>query len=183
MSVAGRTEKLWQQVYEEESGVLFGYLSRQMDHELAADITHDAFIKLYRTMAKGRSIENYRAYLFQISRNLIADRHRSRSEEINRPAAYDSSEIIAGISSEDESPDRALLANEMREIINTAVAGMNESEQRVFDLKWNYGIKQKDMAEILGKSSRQIRRDLEKVARKLKAAFTAAGWNDAEGLR
>ena len=53
---------------------------------------------------------------------------------------------------------------------------LTPAEKEIFDLRWENGLTQVEIAEVLGKSERQIRRDLEKVVNKLRAHFGSKGW-------
>ncbi|MCV9389196.1 sigma factor [Reichenbachiella ulvae] len=69
------TEKLWQQY---KNSINQFILSKVNDHEDAADILQEVGLKL--ALARDRTIHNPKAWLYQVTRNTIADYYR----KINR---------------------------------------------------------------------------------------------------
>lgn len=59
---------------------LLNFLSRKVaDRALAADLTQEAYARIYAAQASGTAINNGRALLYQTARNLAVDHHRHRS--------------------------------------------------------------------------------------------------------
>ncbi|MHB0777068.1 RNA polymerase sigma factor [Halomonas sp. WWR20] len=62
--------------FHQYSRELTGYLSRQLDcPDLAADLCHEVYLKL-RRRAERTPLQNPRAYLFRVTRNLLIDYQR-----------------------------------------------------------------------------------------------------------
>lgn len=62
------------EIYKREHNVLFRFcLFRVSEREKALDITQEAFTKLWLQMAKGKPMENSRAFLYIVARHLIID--------------------------------------------------------------------------------------------------------------
>lgn len=73
-----RDDKLrFSKIYEDQSDVLFRFCHvRVSDRERALDITQETLTRLWSFMAEGKPIENPRALIFRIARNLIIDWYR-----------------------------------------------------------------------------------------------------------
>lgn len=72
-------QKRFTQVYERESDALFRFcLLRVSDREKALDITQESFTKLWRSFLLEKEVENPRALVFTIARNLIIDWYRKK---------------------------------------------------------------------------------------------------------
>ena len=168
----------WEQIYKKESAVLYGYLLKKTDSETAQDIMHDSFIKLLDAMKK-KTIQNIRAYLFQISRNQLINEMRKKnnaSEEY-----FDEAELLPQHESINNT-ENALIKKELLENLNEAVKQLSPKEKEIFELKFSFDMKQHEIADVLKKSDRQIRRDLENLIRKLRDYFVSQGWKIEEGL-
>ncbi|MFO1524990.1 MAG: sigma-70 family RNA polymerase sigma factor [Turneriella sp.] len=171
MSAASQPDQLLQQIYSTEAPKLYGYLVKKTSAELAQDIMQEAFTRLYTKLQKAAPIHNTRAYLFQIARHLLYHETRMSGRIAGGDAVLENR--AAPVTSSD--PDRL----EERELIDTlkeAVSVLTPAEKEIFDLRWENGLTQVEIAEVLGKSERQIRRDLEKVVNKLRAHFGSKGW-------
>lgn len=72
-------ENKFKEIYEKESDSIFRFcLTRVSDREQALDITQDAFMRLWNNMQEEKNIQNYRAFIFTITRNLIIDWYRKK---------------------------------------------------------------------------------------------------------
>jgi len=69
------------------------------------------------------------------------------------------------------------LKKEFHEILASARKTLVPAELEIYELRWHLGFTQVEMATILKKSERQIRRDIEKVLKKIRREFVNAGWN------
>ena len=168
--VAG-IEKTWEEIYNTHSPVLFGYLVKKAGYDLAADIMQEAFYKLLQAMRKGIKIENTRAYLFQIARNEL-------NMEFNRNNIMDAggSDLLGNLADQGSNVEAGFLKKELSQMLASAKKSLSDSELEIFELRWNLGFTQVEIAAVLKKSERQIRRDLEKVARKIRDFFESSGW-------
>ncbi len=71
-----KQEKTFFQLYENESEALFRFVSfRVADAEKVKDILQESYLRLWKILLK-ENIENERAYLYRIARNLIIDSYR-----------------------------------------------------------------------------------------------------------
>ena len=162
-------------IYEAEGPKLYGYLVKKAGATLAEDIMQEAFTRLFTRLKKMADIQNARAYLFQIARHLLyhetAASSKFTSDALleNKPAPETKSD-----------PDR-LAEHDLLTTLSEAVKILNAKESEIFEMRWNLGLTQIEIAAALGKSERQIRRDLEKVVSKLRAYFKEKGWGDAAG--
>ena len=72
-------KKWFTDIYNRESDLLFRFcLLRVSDRERALDITQEAFTRLWSSLVGGKNIENPRALVFVIARNLIIDWYRRK---------------------------------------------------------------------------------------------------------
>ncbi|MFZ2484591.1 MAG: RNA polymerase sigma factor [Minisyncoccia bacterium] len=77
MSTIDDDKKRFTDIYNRESDSLFRFcLTRVTDRERALDITQEAFTRLWNSIVTGKVVENPRALLFVIARNLIIDWYR-----------------------------------------------------------------------------------------------------------
>jgi RNA polymerase sigma-70 factor (ECF subfamily) len=72
--------------YEQFSDAIFRYCYFQTSsREKALDFTQDTFIKTLEYLTDGNKVENLRAFLYKVARNLIIDdRRRKKSESLDK---------------------------------------------------------------------------------------------------
>ncbi|MDQ5901670.1 MAG: hypothetical protein QG580_385 [Patescibacteria group bacterium] len=74
-----KTEKVFMESYEEFSDAIFRYAFFQTSNrEVALDIAQDTFIKTWQYLQKGEEIENIKAFLYRVAKNLIIDYRRKK---------------------------------------------------------------------------------------------------------
>lgn len=160
-------------IYEAEGPKLYGYLVKKAGATLAEDIMQEAFTRLFTRMRKMADIANARAYLFQIARHLLYH-ETAASAKFTSDAMLENKPAPQGKADSDR-----LAENDLLSTLGEAVKILNPKEAEIFEMRWNLDLTQVEIAAALGKSERQIRRDLEKIVSKLRAFFKEKGWGDA----
>ncbi|MDH4199329.1 MAG: sigma-70 family RNA polymerase sigma factor [Spirochaetia bacterium] len=170
-------EKEWEAIYRENSSMLYGYLVKKTGFDQASDILQESFLKLLQSMKKNRKIENPKAYLFQTARNII-------STEYNKNYLAVSTELSVNYEDKKVNVETQMLKKEVNNLIETAKHLLSKSELDLFELRWYMGFTQVEIAVIMEKSERQIRRDIEKIGVKIRNVFNDNGWgaDDMEGI-
>jgi RNA polymerase sigma-70 factor, ECF subfamily len=157
------------EIYEIEGPKLYGYLIKKAGPDLAQDIMQETFARLHTRLMRATDVKNTRAYLFQIARHLLyhetafASRFTSADTALENYAATETND-----------PEE----RELLQTLSDVVGSLDDREKEIFDLRWNRGLTQVEIASTLGKSERQIRRDLEKLTVRLRQLFKDHGWND-----
>lgn len=78
----GKTERQFTQAYETHHDEIFRFcLYRVFDRELAVDLTQETFIKTWHCIVRGDDINNVRAFLYRVARNLVIDNSRKKKTE------------------------------------------------------------------------------------------------------
>lgn len=78
----GKTERQFTEAYETHHDEIFRFcLYRVFDRELAVDLTQETFIKTWHCIVRGDDINNIRAFLYRVARNLVIDNSRKKKTE------------------------------------------------------------------------------------------------------
>jgi|GEM_PF-2305085 len=163
-------EKAWEKAYKEHSGLLYGYLAKRVGLDLAGDLMQESFLKLLQAMKKGRVIENIKAYLFQIARNEL-------NSEMNRSHFTDGADHLVNLPDHNSNVEAELIKKELDGLLKSARQTLSPMEHEIFELRWYFGFTQVEIARVIKKSERQVRRDLEKIIRKIRVIMESNGWN------
>lgn len=86
-------------VFEHYYREILRFLSgRIADHSVAADLTQESYVRAYAAQTSGSNIDNPRAMLYRIARNLVVDHHRHTKlrAEIEIPAEDDAITLMQG---------------------------------------------------------------------------------------
>ena len=68
--------------YENYSDAIFRYCYfRVYDRERAKDLAQETFMKTWDYIARGNDIENIRAFLYRVARNMVIDYTRKKKED------------------------------------------------------------------------------------------------------
>jgi RNA polymerase sigma factor (sigma-70 family) len=141
-------------IYKQEVNTLFRFcLLRVTDREKAMDLTQETFTRLWNTMLSGKDIENPRALLYVVMRNLIIDWYR-RVKAVS----------LEGLSSDDErefDPEdtRAASEIEISSDARRALEMLNHLEpqyREVIYFRYVEGLSPKDIALIMNSNPNTI---------------------------
>ncbi|MBI4426912.1 MAG: RNA polymerase sigma factor [Candidatus Magasanikbacteria bacterium] len=161
-----KNEEEFLAIYDKYADAIFRFCYwRLFERELAKDVMQEAFLKAWEYLSSGRQVENLRAFVFKIARNLIIDNRRVKKE---MSSVEEMAEIGQEVMAKDEQWNLRLdlarvkcLLDELDEIYREAVA-----------LRYIEGLRPKEIAEILGESedvvSVRIHRGLKKMKELIK---------------
>jgi RNA polymerase sigma-70 factor, ECF subfamily len=131
------SEELW----ESFSGPLYQFIQRRVpDAHSAEDILQDVFLKIHTHIDTLRTPERLTSWIYQITRNAIADYYRAR-----RPTA----ELAETLPVADEVVDDDVL-RELSPCVTAMVAALPEAYGEALRLTEYEGLSQKALSERLG---------------------------------
>ena len=123
---------------------LFGFILGQLgDRQEAEDVLHDAFLAVLRERCGRRAPACFRAWIYQVARNLCLNRARARQRATR---AMDAVAHIAVFSTDE--PEGALLAAQSSEALRRAVARLPSPLAELFQLRAG-GLSYEELAQVL----------------------------------
>ncbi len=124
---------------------------RGLSEDNAADLTQDTFLRIMTVSARG-SVDNPRAYLFQVSRNLATDfERRSRAA----PFLAIAEDIVEAVADPRPSAEKALYYKQRLLASQAALAELPERTQRAFVLHRLDGLSIAEIGPLVGLSTTQ----------------------------
>jgi len=123
---------------------LHGFVVRYLgDAQEAEDVFHEAFLAVLRERTVGKAAVSFRAWLFQVARNLCLNRLRTRrrTAEALEKAATSPADPCPG-------PDRAVEMSETARALSEAVSRLPQSLAEIYRLR-AAGMSYEEMAQVL----------------------------------
>ncbi len=163
-----KIEKVFMESYEEFSDAIFRYtLFQTSNRQTAIDISQDTFIKTWQYLQKGQEIENIRAFLYRVAKNLIIDhRRKKKSYSLDEMTEY-------GV---DFRTDEDLVEDQQKEFekqkVLKTIDNVDEKYREILILRYIEEMSIKEIGEVMDKSqnhvSVMIHRGIEKLKKLLK---------------
>lgn len=151
-----------EQLYEKYKNDVFRYaLMITKDQTLADDILQDVFLKIFNNASKCQTNKNVKSWIIQIARNTALDaiRHNSYAESI-------------GDDVYDIKSDKNDFADvEFMEMLR----GLNANEQEIVVLHIAYGLKHREIAQILNKTPAAVRQQYKRTIQSLRTNMIDEG--------
>ncbi|MBN49581.1 MAG: RNA polymerase sigma factor RpoE [Spongiibacteraceae bacterium] len=156
---------------------IFGLISRYVkDHDEIQDVAQEAFIKAYRALPNFRGERAFYTWLYRIAINTAKNYLVSRSR---RPPSVDvdvsDAEFYDGASGlrDTDNPENVLFGNELKAVVDTAIAALPEDLRTALTLREFDGLSYEDIADVMdcpvGTVRSRIFRAREAVDEKVKA--------------
>lgn len=119
---------------------------RLASHEAAEDATADIFARAFAGLGGYRGDRPFRAWLFAIAHNTVANAHRARARRPSLPLA--AADLVADV---DPSPEERVLAREAREDVRALLDHLPQGQREVVALRLA-GLTGVEVAQALGRS-------------------------------
>lgn len=160
------TRRDWiDRLFREYSGDLFRYLRQfRLSEDETFDLVQNTFLKLLDV--KQGSLKSPKSWLFTVGRNLALNELKKNKRTVNTETMDDKV---------DESPGALndMINNEQNSDLYLAFTRLQESEQEILRLSIKHGLKNSEIATILGKKEGAIRVALHRAKQHLKELVQA----------
>jgi len=141
-------------IYEKNVDQIYRFVFLKVNSEaLAQDITSETFLRCLKSLKNNSKIDNIRAFLYQIAKNLVIDFYR------RKPAEALSLEGISAEFADEKSEDFAVrLANYSElDTVKKALGGLKEDYAEAIILHYLDDLSVPEIAEITGRNEGAVR--------------------------
>jgi RNA polymerase sigma-70 factor (ECF subfamily) len=141
--------------------------------EEARDLYQEAFLKVYRSLARFRSESRFSTWLYRVVMNVCFDylrRQKARDEVQGAEDENSDTDFFHTIADDQpgRDPDRTLRAGEIRRRIERALTRLGPRERMVFELRHFQGLKLRAIGELCGTSEETAKNSLFRATQKLR---------------
>ena len=139
-------ESMFMQAHEDYAEALFRHaVLRVRDRDLAKDLVQETFTRVWDYLAKGKSIDHVRAFLYRTLNNALVDAMRKkRSVSLDQLAEED------GFDPPEESTDPTPEVREEYRMALGLVASLEDRYKTPILMRYVDGLSPKEIAQLLG---------------------------------
>jgi RNA polymerase sigma-70 factor (ECF subfamily) len=148
------------------------------DRALAEDLAQEGFLRVYQRLNTYDPGRKFSSWFFQVLRNITIDHLR-----VNRLPTSSLDELEeeghrgAAIDRESASPEEAAGQSELAVAMSAALAKIRPEYREVVVLRYQEGLTQPEIAEILGMPSGTVKTYLHRARKELAEILSESGWN------
>jgi RNA polymerase sigma-70 factor (ECF subfamily) len=137
--------------------------ARWMDPDLALDVTQEAFLRLWKQWEAGDDIQNPRAWLLRVARNLAEDYAKSAFRRYGTQPP----ELLNGVRSAQPLPAELLEKEEMFAQLRAVLDEMAPADRDVLTLRYALDYDATTIAELLGVNVTAVHMRLSRARQRL----------------
>lgn len=175
-SRSGDLEREFAALFEEFSAPIFNYVLRMVgDHDRAADITQDTFIKAYRKLDTVTEATSTRSWLYRIATNTAIDDMRRRRMLVR---AIDDEDQPAFANEPDRGPgpEAQVMAGTLDERVQRALMTLRPNHRQCLLLSDLEDMAPQQIGEVMGISYAAVRTLLCRARGEMRRALAAEGF-------
>jgi RNA polymerase sigma-70 factor (ECF subfamily) len=162
-------------IFEEFSSPIFNYVLRMVnDHDRAADITQDTFIKAYRKLDTLTEATSTRSWLYRIATNTAIDDMRRRR---NVTTMSDDSPTFANRADARPGPEAQVMAGTLDERVQRALMSLRPNHRQCLLLSDLEDMSAQQIGEVMGMSYGAVRTLLCRARGEMRRALAAEGFS------
>lgn len=159
-------------LYEQHSREVWALAyARWMDSDLAQDVTQEAFLRLWKhweSGATGEEIQNPRAWLLRVARNLAEDYAKSAF----RRNGTQPPELLNGVHSRQPMPVELLEREELFGQLRSVLEELSQADRDILTLRYALDYDSNRIAEIMGANVTAIHMRLSRARQRVAERLT-----------
>ncbi len=169
---AGRRQAEFDDLYQRHSREVWALAyARWMDADMALDIAQEAFMRLWKQWEAGEEIQNPRAWLLRVGRNLAEDYAKSAF----RRNGTSPSQLMNGVHSKELQPLEALEREEAFAQLRAILEELPKGDRDLLTLRYALDYDAQQIAEILEINATAVHMRLSRARQRLADRLSAVG--------
>ncbi len=142
--------RAFDEVYSRYSTMIFNLALRMSgDRDVAADLTQDVFLRIYRHLGTFRGGSTLKTWVYRVGLNQCRSK-LGRRRPPEQPLAEEGAEGVAPLPDTARGPEEMAMAGEAAERVGTALAGLPFAFREAVVLRDLQGLEYEEIASLLG---------------------------------
>ncbi len=163
-------KEIFMKSYEEHSDAILRYCHFQTSNrEIAIDLVQDTFMKTWTYLSDGKDIDNIKAFLYKVAKNLIID-YRRKKKAVSLDAITETGIEFSG----DADTDDAELEFDKKFVIGK-LEELDPDDREILTLRYVNELSIKEISEATGMTANnvsvKIHRSIDKLKKILKEYY------------
>ncbi len=154
--------------YEEHSDALFRYCYFQTSNrEVATDLLQDTFTKTWLYLSEGKKIDNLKAFLYKVAKNLIID-YRRKKKSFSLDAITET-----GIEFEDDTnTEDKITERSDKEFVIGKLAELPDDDKEILSMRYVNEMSIREIADTLGLTTNNVSVRIHRAVEKMKGLLS-----------
>lgn len=162
--VPEKVRETFEHVYGKHSREVWALAyARWMNADTAMDITQEAFLRYWRACVAGELIQNPRAWLLRVARNLAEDHAKSAF----RRNGTQPSHTMDSVHADDLLPAEHVEREELFECLRGELQGLSPSDREILTLRYALDYDTEQIAEVLSINATSVHMRLSRARQRL----------------
>lgn len=150
------------------------------DRALAEDLAQEGFLRVYQRLNTYDPERKFSSWFFQVLRNVTIDYLRvHRLPTASLDALQEEGHPVAAVDRESASPEELAGRGELASAIGAALSRLRPDYREVVVLRYQEGLTQPEIAEILGLPAGTVKTYLHRARKELAEILAGEGWGPA----
>ena len=159
-----KIEGIFMKCYEENSDALFRYCYFQVSNrEVATDLLQDTFTKTWVYLKDGKEVDNLRAFLYKVAKNLIID-YRRKKKSYSLDAITDTGVEFRG--EKDESEEA--MQNSDKDFVLGKLEELDPDDREILSMRYINEMSIKEIADTLDMTANNVSVKIHRAVEKMK---------------
>ncbi len=154
-------------LYRRYVGKIYRFIFfRIKDSEAVDDLTNDVFLKFWKLIQSGATVQHVKAYLYKIARNSVIDYYRTRREHVELQEAHnivdDGQDVMGDV----------MMNDDIRQLLQK-IESLAHDHKELLLLRYVEDLSIAEISKIVGKSKGAVRVAIHRATAKLKTVYTS----------
>ena len=163
-----KIEGIFMKSYEEHSDALFRYCYFQTSNrEVATDLLQDTFTKTWLYLKDGKKIDNLKAFLYKVAKNLIID-YRRKKKSFSLDAITET-----GIEFQDEvDTEEKITEDSDKEFVISKLAELPDDDKEILSMRYVNEMSIREIADTLDLTPNNVSVRIHRAVEKMKSLLS-----------
>lgn len=159
-----KIEQAFMECYEENSDALFRYCYFQVSNrEVANDLLQDTFTKTWIYLKDGKKVDNLRAFLYKVAKNLIIDYRRKKKSHSLEAITETGVDFQDDTETEEDATERS-----DKEFVLSQLDRLEEADREILTMRYVNEMSIKEISEGLDLTPNNVSVKIHRAVEKMK---------------